>query len=189
MRSAAVILAASLSCCAAGSIVGDVRDAIARNDFARGERLIAEYRARAGVTPEMVEALSWLGRGSLAARKLDDAVRYAAETRELALEMLKMRKLDDERRLPTALGASIEVHAQALAARGERSEAVAFLTAEAARWAATSMHERIRKNLNLLTLEGKPAPALTADRWLGPQAAGESAGASPTDLSVGALVR
>ena len=35
-------------------------------------------------------------------------------------------KLDDERHLPIALGASMEVHAQALAARGERGEALAF---------------------------------------------------------------
>jgi thiol-disulfide isomerase/thioredoxin len=169
MRPAAVLLAASLSCCAAGGIVADVRDAIARKDFAAGERLVAAYRARAGVTPELAEAVSWLGRGALAASKLDDAARFAAETRALALDLLKTRKLDEERRLPIALGASIEVHAQALAARGERSEAVAFLNQELARWSATSMHERIRKNLHLLTLEGKPAPAIHAARWLGPK--------------------
>jgi thiol-disulfide isomerase/thioredoxin len=168
------MLATSLACAAAGAIVADVRSAIARDDFGGGERLIAEYRQRAGVTPEMIEALSWLGRGSLAAKKLDQAERYAAETRKLALDLLKTRKLDDERRLPIALGASIEVHAQTLTARGQRSEAVEFLQGELKQWGATSIHERIRKNVNLLTLEGKPAPALTADQWLG--------AAKPVDL-------
>lgn len=169
MRPAAAIVAASLSCFGAGNIISDVRESIAKGDYARGEQLISEFRARSGVTPEMVEALSWLGRGSLAARRFENAERYADETRKLALDLLKTRKLDDERRLPIALGASIEVHAQTLAARGQRSEAVEFLNSEIALWGKTSILERLRKNLNLLTLEGKLAPALTADHWLGAQ--------------------
>src|SRR6266513_3979175 len=108
---------------ASGHIIGDVRDAIAEKDFARGERYLETYRAKNGITPEMLEALSWLGRGALAAKQYDGAERYAAQTRKLAVEQLTKRKMDDERHLPIALGASIEVHAQVLAARGERGEA------------------------------------------------------------------
>jgi len=75
----------------------------------------------------MIEAVSWLGRGALAARQLDRADSYAAEARKLALEQLKQRKLDAEPHLPLALGSSIEVQAQVMAGRGERGEAVAFL--------------------------------------------------------------
>jgi thiol-disulfide isomerase/thioredoxin len=80
---------------------------------------------------------------------------------------LTARKLDAEPWLPLALGASIEVHAQVLAAHGERPEAVDYLREQLKAFAATSIGERIRKNINLLSMEGKPAPALEENEWLG----------------------
>ncbi|MEK7406505.1 MAG: thioredoxin fold domain-containing protein [Acidobacteriota bacterium] len=158
-----------IPCAVEAGVIQDVRAAIAKGDFAGGDRLIAAYRAQQGVTAEMLEALSWLGRGALAAKQLDRAEAYASETRKLALEQLKSRKLDAERRLPIALGASIEVQAQAMAARGERGEAVSFLQQEVKAWWDTSIRTRIQKNINLLSLEGKPAPSLDAREWLGPK--------------------
>ena len=64
------------------------------------------------------------------------------------------------RGLPTALGAAIEIEAGTLAAQGRRSEAVTYLQEQAKAFGATSILPRIRKNLLLLTLEGKPAPPL-----------------------------
>src|SRR5207248_8561178 len=152
---------------ASGQIIGYVRDAIAQNDFARGERYVETYRTTNGITPEMLEALSWLGRGALEAKQYDMAEKYADQTRKLALQQLVKRKLDDERRLPIALGASIEVHAQVLAAKGDRAEAVMFLSRELGIYRNTSIATRIQKNINLLTLEGKPAPVLDISAWLG----------------------
>jgi thiol-disulfide isomerase/thioredoxin len=152
---------------AMASLVGDVRQALGRNDFAGAEKILAASKSQAGVTPEWLEAYSWLGRGALGAKALDQALAYAAETRRLALEQLKSRKLDAEKRLPIALGASIEVQAQTMAARGERAEAVAFLRSELEVWRATSIRTRIQKNLNLLTLEGQPAPPLDTALSLG----------------------
>jgi len=154
---------------ASGQIIGDVREAIAQKDFARGERYLAAYRVKNGVTPAMLEALSWLGRGALDSKQYEQAERYAAETRKLALQELAKRKLDDERHLPIALGASMEVHAQVLAARGERGEAITFLRHELAAYRSASIATRIQKNINLLTLEGKPAPPLEINEWLGPK--------------------
>ncbi|MCW5977544.1 MAG: TlpA family protein disulfide reductase [Bryobacteraceae bacterium] len=170
-RFLSVLLAAAFVWAQSGrpSLVREVRTAATRGDLAGGERLIAEYRSDHGVTPEMLEALSWLGRGALGAEKLDEADRYAAETRELALEMLKGRELDAERRLPIALGASIEVQAQVLARKGARAEAIALLNEELARWRQTSMRARIQKNIHLLSLEGKPAPPLETSEHLGPR--------------------
>jgi thiol-disulfide isomerase/thioredoxin len=153
------------------SLVSDVRGLIARHDFAAAERAARTYQAQAGATSELAAALSWLARGALDARRFDEAERYAAETRKLALDLLRTHKLDGDRWLPTALGASIEVHAQALAARGERPEAIAFLRQQLDLFGATSIHERIRKNINLLTLEGKPAPPLEENDWLDPRPA------------------
>jgi thiol-disulfide isomerase/thioredoxin len=153
------------------SLVNDVRGLIAQHDFAGAERAVRAYRAQTGATSELAAALSWLARGALDAKRFDQAESYAAETRTLALELLGTRQLDGDRWLPTALGASIEVHAQALAARGERPEAISFLREQLALFGATSLDERIRKNMNLLTLEGKPVPPLEANDWLGPKPA------------------
>jgi len=153
------------------SLVNDVRGLIAGHDFAGAERTVRAYRAQTGGTSEVAAALSWLARGALDAKRFDQAEWYAAETRKLALELLGNRKLDGDRWLPTALGASIEVHAQALAARGERPESIAFLREQLGLFGATSLDERIRKNINLLTMEGKPAPPLEENDWLGPKPA------------------
>ena len=153
------------------SLVNDVRGLVVQHDFAGAERAVRAYRAQSGATSELAAALSWLARGALDAKRYEQAESYAAETRKLALELLGTRKLDGDRWLPTALGASIEVHAQALAARGERPEALAFLRQQLALFGATSLGERIRKNMNLLTLEGKPAPPLEEGDWLGPRPA------------------
>jgi thiol-disulfide isomerase/thioredoxin len=167
MHSALVaLLAVALASAATGNLVTDVRALIARNDFAQAEKQIADYRSRAGASVEVAEAISWLGRGALAAKQLDKAGRYASEARRISLDLLRSRGLDAEKHLPLAFGATIEVHAQVLAARGERSEAIQFLQGELATYGNTSIHERIRKNINLLSLEGKPALPLEADQWL-----------------------
>jgi hypothetical protein len=109
------------------SLVDDVRGFVAHHDLAAGERVARAYQARSGSTAEFAAALSWLARGALDARNYDRADAYAAETRKLSLDLLRTRKLDADAWLPMALGASIEVHAQALAARGEVPEALGFL--------------------------------------------------------------
>jgi thiol-disulfide isomerase/thioredoxin len=150
-------------------IVGAVRAAIGQNDFALAEQMVKQYGAMRGGTPELAEAVSWLGRGALAAKQLDRAEAYAQQARKLALDQLAHRKLDAEPHLPLALGASIEVQALGMAAQGDRGEAVAFLRRELKTYWATSIRTRIQKNLHLLDLEGKPAPALDVSHWIGPK--------------------
>lgn len=149
------------------AIIADVRAAITVNDFARGDKLLADYRKANGITPDMLEALSWMGRGALAANQLDNAEKYARETYQLSLAELKRRPLDQEPRLPIALGAAIEVLAQVDAARGARSEAVVFVNREIATYKGTSIEKRLWKNLNLLSLTGERAPAIDTAEFLG----------------------
>jgi hypothetical protein len=111
-------------------VIAEVRAAIAARDFGRGDELIARYRTASGVTPELLEALSWLGRGALAAREWDKAEGYARETYDLAMPSLEGRSVDQDPHLATAVGAAIEVQAHVRAERGERSEAVYFLQRE-----------------------------------------------------------
>jgi len=152
-----------------GGIVSDVRVALNRHDFKAAEQQVAAFRKQNGSTPEALEALSWLGRGALDQGRREDAERYAGETRKLVLEQLKTRSLDADRHLAAALGAAIEVQAGVLAGRGQRSEAVSYLGRELKTYRNTSIRTRIQKNLNVLSLEGKPAPPLNVGRWLGPR--------------------
>jgi thiol-disulfide isomerase/thioredoxin len=171
MKMRPVLLTVSLvvSVAAQVSLVNDVRALIGLHKLAAADQEARAYQSRIGATPELAAALSWLARGTLDARNFDQADAYAAEARDISLGFLKKRKLDQDPWLPTALGASIEVHAQAMAARGDRPEAVAFLREQLKLFGATSLAERIRKNINLLNLEGKPAPPVEAAEWLGPK--------------------
>src|SRR5580693_1591201 len=99
-----LIAAFLLALAAWADVVTDVRAALAKNNLPLAISLVQNYRAQKGVTPEMIEALSWLGRGSLAAKQLDQAESYAQETQRLALAELKKRPLDAEPHLPLALG-------------------------------------------------------------------------------------
>ncbi len=158
---------ALMAVAAQAGIVTDVRSAIYAGQFEGAAKLIAEYHAAHGNSAELALADSWAARGSLDAGRLDEAEARAAETRTWALELAAHRKLDADAALPEALGAAIEVHAQVLARRGERSEAVSFLRVEGVRWRGTSIQARIQKNLNLLTMEGKMAPPIEVADWTG----------------------
>jgi thiol-disulfide isomerase/thioredoxin len=148
-------------------IVEDVRTALAQNNFSAADAQLNSYRARNGVSPEYVEAYSWMGRAALSAHDYDQAAAYAKQTKALALEQLKQRPLDAEPHLPLALGAAIEVESQILAAHGQRSQAIAVLQTALRTYGSTSIRARLQKNLNLLSFEGKPAPVLREEQFLG----------------------
>jgi thiol-disulfide isomerase/thioredoxin len=152
----------------AQTLVRDVRAAIGRDDLAAADALVAKARADGGNTPETLAALSWLGRGALTAKRYDDAVRYARETERLTLETLTSKPLASDPNLATALGAALEVQAKALAETGQRASAVKYLNDQLAKYRNSPIHARLTKNLNLISLEGEPAPKLTAREFLGP---------------------
>lgn len=153
------------------SLADDVRMLVARRDFAAAEHEVRAYQSQNGATPELAAALSWLARGALDAHRNDEADAYAVQARRVAASLPGAHQPDADPRLSTALGAAFEVHAQVLAARGERLQAVAYLRRELAAFGATGLAERIQKNINLLGLVGTPAPPLDAANWLGPKPA------------------
>jgi thiol-disulfide isomerase/thioredoxin len=118
-------------------------------------------------TAEWLAAVSWLARGASFAGRWDLAERYASEAYEGSLELMKERPLDAERFLPTALGAGIEVLGHTYDAQGDRARAVTFLSYARQQYAGTSIETRIQKNFLLLSVEGKPFPALEIDHYLG----------------------
>ena len=164
-----LLFAAAVLTVAHADIVEDVRISMGSGAFTVAESQLNSYRAQKGVTAEYVEASSWMARGYLKANKLDQADSFAHKTEQLVLPILAKRKLDAEPRLPTALGAAIEVQAQVLAARGTPAQAVALLQRNIRTYRNTSIRNRLQKNLNLLALVGKPAPALHLTEYLGPK--------------------
>jgi thiol-disulfide isomerase/thioredoxin len=150
------------------TLVAEVRAAIAAHDLTRAEAIVAKRRADQGNTSEVLEAASWLGRGALAEGTLDQADKYAIDVQKQIIAALAGRPVDVDPKFATALGATIEVQAQAGAARGARSEAVTYLQRELEKYRSTSMLKRIQKNINLLTMEGQPAPSLDRSETIGP---------------------
>ena len=157
------------------TIVRDVRAAVActawpcspKADFSEAEALLAKYRAAEGDTSQALEALSWLGRAALAANRLDQAYAYASEAYDKAAAREKQRTLQGDVSLENALGAAIEVQAHVRAGQGRRSDAVYFLQRELEKYGDGPLHMRIQKNINLLSLQGQPAPALEVAEELG----------------------
>jgi thiol-disulfide isomerase/thioredoxin len=156
-----------LAMAAMATLVTDVQTAMSRGNFPLAEAMLQSYRTQRGVTPEYLEALSWLARGDLITRQFDKADAVAKDAEKLALQSLATRPLDAEPHLPLALGAAIEVQAQVLTANGDRTGALALLHKDLLAFHDTSIRTRIQKNINLLTLEGRAAPALEEREFLG----------------------
>jgi thiol-disulfide isomerase/thioredoxin len=164
-----LVLLLALSAASFAGITDDVRDALSRNDVSAAEADLQSYRGRQGVTPDYVEALSWMARADLLSHQLDRADNYARQTETLSRQLLAKRPLDAEPHLPIALGAALEVQAQVLAARGETAQAVALLRRSVETYRNTSIRARLQKNLNVLGLAGQPAPQLKITSYLGPK--------------------
>lgn len=151
----------------AQTLVRDVRAALATGDVAAADALVSKYRAASGTTPEALAAMSWLGRGALTARDYTKADAYARDAEKLTLERLKTQTLASDPNLVIALGAALEVQAKVLAETGQRASAVVYLKDQIAKYRQSPIHARLQKNLHLISLEGQPAPKLTAKEVLG----------------------
>ena len=167
MRFRILLFSLLLTASAWAGIIDQVRFALAENNFSAAESELNSYRNQRGVDSEYLEAYSWLARAALDQSQYDQAAAYAKQTKAMVLEQLKQRSLDADANLPMALGAALEVQSQVLAARGQRTQAVAVLQAALRTYGNTSIRDRLQKNLNLLSLQGKAAPALKAEESLG----------------------
>ena len=137
-------LALAVASTAGAGVTESVLAALSQGSEARAVQELRAYRATKGVTPELLEAQSWLARAELGSRRYSQAAQYAQETYDLSVGLLKTRRLDQEARLPIALGAAIEVQAGVLAETARRSEAVAYLQEQKKQFGATSIAARIQ---------------------------------------------
>jgi thiol-disulfide isomerase/thioredoxin len=147
-------------------LIANVQYAIMQGNVDAAAVEVAQFRRMRGNTPEALEAMSWVARGELMAGRLDQAAKDADEVRELTIASLHGSPLDFDPHLPLALGASFEVSAQVLDARHQKAEAVQLLETALHTWHATSIAGRLRKNINLLTMTGKPLPPLQETEWM-----------------------
>lgn len=152
----------------AQNLVGSVRSSLGSNAVTAAQAKLQQYKQVRGITPEYLEAYSWLGRDALNRGDYQAALGFAGQTYEMCSEQLKRRKLDAEPHLPVALGAAIEVQGQALAKSGKAAKAQQYLRAELRKYRQTTIAARIQKNINLLGLQGRTAPALDLEPHLGP---------------------
>ncbi len=167
MRFRIFLLFLGLTTSAWAGIVENVRVALMQNNFSAAESQLDSYRNQVGVNGEYLEAYSWMARAYFDQGDYTRADSYAKQTKTQAVELLKKRPLDAEPHLPLALGAAYEVQAQVLAAHGQKAQAVALLRSALTIYSNTSIHDRLQKNINLLSFQGRIAPPLKQDEFLG----------------------
>ncbi|HEY6935862.1 MAG TPA: TlpA disulfide reductase family protein [Terriglobales bacterium] len=158
-----------LGCIAWTSLAGAQKAVPSPAQVAQAEAQVEAYRARNGVDPQLLQFMAEIARAKLELGQVTAAQDYARQTEQLCRQQLTHRALDAEPRLPLALGGAIEVQAQALAKNGNRGTALALLRQALRQYGTTSLQARLQKNLNLLTLEGRPAPPLVENQYIGPK--------------------
>src|SRR5947209_3682481 len=143
----------------AGDLVRGVRYKLSAGDLASGMAAVEDYKRATGVDAEYLDAVGWLARGAEMQRRPELAKEFVAELRR----EIPAEKAD----LVGPFGAAIEVEARLIASQSGRGAAIRFLNSELAHANAVSLRSRINKNINLLSLEGKPAPALDTANVIG----------------------
>jgi thiol-disulfide isomerase/thioredoxin len=158
-----------LGCIVWSSLAGAQKAVPSPARVAQAEAEAQAYRARNGVDPQLLQFMAEIARAKLELGQVTAAQDYARQTEQLCRQQLTHRAMDAEPRFPLALGGAIEIQAQALAQNGSRGAALALLRQALRQYGTTSLQARLQKNLNLLTLEGQPAPPLVATQYVGPK--------------------
>lgn len=133
----------------AGDLTRSVRGKLAAGDLRSGEAAVEAYKRKTGVDPEYLDAVGWLARGAEMLGRRDLAWRYVGEVRKAVQ--------DEAPETLIALGAAIEVEGKLRASADGRAAALRFLEGEFAKAKDPAFRSRIRKNVDLLTLEGAKA--------------------------------
>ena len=158
-----IVILLAMMANAAGELVRVVRNKLSAGDLASGAQAAEDYKRQNGIDAEYLDALGWLARGAEMLNQPDAAAAYVAELRR------EIREEKPESLSP--LGAAIEVEGKLRARRDGRGSAISFLETEYARAKDIGLRARIRKNINLLSLEGQAAPELNLSDFIGPQPA------------------
>jgi len=143
----------------AADLVRTVRYKLSAGDLASGAAAVEDYKRATGVDAEYLDAIGWLARGAEMQGRTEVAAGYVAE--------LHQQIPTEKAELLTPFGAAIEVEARLIAKQKGRGEAIRYLNSELAKSTAVSLRSRVSKNINLLSLEGQPAPPLATANVIG----------------------
>ncbi len=158
-----IALAGALS---AGELTRAIRLKLSAGDLASGEAALEDWQRLHGEDAEYLEGLAWLARGAELLGRDDLALDYVRAVRQ--------RISAETEATANPLGAAIEVEGRVRLSREGRGAALSFYEQELARARDTALRSRITKNINLVALEGSPAPeihsAIDTDDSLGPKA-------------------
>lgn len=133
----------------AQELVRSVRLKISAGDVLTGQALIEDHKREKGVDAEYLSALGWIARGAEMLGRLEVA--------DEALRELQREIPDESAEHLIAYGAAIEVEGRLINRREGRGAAIRYFEDRLANAKAASLRSRIRKNINLLSLEGQPA--------------------------------
>lgn len=137
-------------------LVRIVRLKISAGDLATCVAMAEDYKKTTGVDEEYLNAIGWIARGAEMLGRQELA-------REAVAELHRALPSETPDRL-TPFGAAIEVEGRLLARSEGRGAAIRYFDEQLARAKAPSLRSRIRKNINLLSMEGQVAPEIaTAD--------------------------
>jgi thiol-disulfide isomerase/thioredoxin len=153
-----VVLLAT-SAFAAGDLVRAVRNKISAGDLASCQHLIEDYKNKSGVDAEYLDAVGWLARGAEMLGQTELASSCVAELRR------EIKAEKDELLAP--LGAAIEVEGKLRAKREGKNAALKFLESEFTAAKDIGLRSRIRKAINVLSLEKQPALEFNAPLYVG----------------------
>ena len=148
----------------------ELKDLAFAKQPAQARALFEEHRPKdETLGAEWLEAMSWVGRAGAIGGDWNLAADYSEGTLKACELLLESRSLETDPNGPLALatGAAIETLGKFYDAKGDRSQAVAFLREKLQEYASTSIETRLNKNLLLLDLAGKPMPPLDTSDWLG----------------------
>ena len=134
----------------AGDLVRLVRNKISAGDLVSSLAAAEDYRIATAEDAEYLDALAWIARGAV-----------MLDRPELAKQMVKKVRAAVRGEAPEtliSLGAVIEVEGKLQLRESGRGAAIRYLESELARAKDTAFRSRIRKNINMLSLEGQTAP-------------------------------
>lgn len=151
------------------SPVSGMRNKIAAGDLLSAESILEVYGKKNGEDGFWLTGLSWLARGAYLMDDTIKASRYASQVRKnCAKRISNGADIAKDHDLEISLGAAIEVEAQLIAAAKGSRQAAAYLRSELARLKGPmTLHARLNKRLNMLSLNGEPAPELKVEDFIG----------------------
>jgi thiol-disulfide isomerase/thioredoxin len=147
-----------------------IRYKISAGDLPSAESILERHREQKGEDGDYLYAVAWVARGAALTGDWRAASKWAESARTMAESKLKTpADYETEWQAVYALGAAIEVRAQALVAAGKKAEAIRFLeeSSRAQEKAPYNLRARIWKRRNMIELEGKPAPAISSEDHAG----------------------